>query len=270
MKTAFTPSYHGGSGEPLVLIHGATSYWSTWEPMLPALTERFEVLAPTLIGHGGQPIVPDDDVPPKSYVDSVEAAMDEAGMATAHLVGNSLGGWVAMELAARGRARSVVALSPAGGWIDDAAIRPVARFFRFNRRLVQVARPFARWIMRSRLVRRIALWRVAAHGDRLTPDEIVAAMDGVLVADMNGLLPLAEQRLDTYADPGVPVLIAWSEKDRLIPTPKFSDRWLEVAPHAEFRILPDVGHVPMLDDPKLVTEVIIDWIQTAEAMDRPA
>jgi pimeloyl-ACP methyl ester carboxylesterase len=68
----------------------------------------------------------------------------------------------------------------------------------------------------------------------------------------------------------VPVLIAWSEKDRLIPTPKFSDRWLEVAPHAEFRILPDVGHVPMIDDPKLVTEVITDWIQAAEAMDRPA
>ena len=66
------------------------------------------------------------------------------------------------------------------------------------------------------------------------------------------------------------MLIAWSEKDRLIPTPKFSDRWLEVAPHAEFRILPDVGHVPMIDDPKLVTEVIIDWVGRSKARDVPA
>ena len=42
--------------------------------------------------------------------------MDDAGFATAHLVGNSLGGYVALQLAARGRARSVVALAPAGGW----------------------------------------------------------------------------------------------------------------------------------------------------------
>ncbi len=265
MTTAFTPSYRGGEGEPVVLIHGATSFWSTWEPMLPDLTAHFDVLAPTLIGHGGQPVVPAGGDVPKAYVDSVEEAMDAAGMATAHLVGNSLGGWVAMELAARGRARSVVALSPAGGWVDAAAIKPVARFFKVNRRLVQLARPVARWIMRSRVVRRLALWKVAAHADRLTPDEIVAAMDGVLAADLEGLVPLAEQRLSPFTDPGVPVLIAWSEKDRLIPTPRFSDRWLEVAPYAQFRILPDVGHVPMIDDPKLVTEVVVDWVRAASS-----
>ena len=63
-------------------------------------------------------------------VDAVERAMDEAGFETAHVAGNSLGGFVALQLAARGRARSVVALAPAGGWAaDDDSYRETARQF---------------------------------------------------------------------------------------------------------------------------------------------
>ena len=52
--------------------------------------------------------------------DAVERALDEAGFERAHIAGNSLGGYVALQLAARGRAETVVALAPAGGWADDA------------------------------------------------------------------------------------------------------------------------------------------------------
>ena len=62
------------------------------------------------------------DVDGDTIPDAVERAMDEAGFETAHIAGNSLGGYVALQLAARGRARSVVALAPAGGWAkgDDS------------------------------------------------------------------------------------------------------------------------------------------------------
>ena len=83
--------------------------------MLPTLERRHEVLAPTLAGHAGGPRF-DGAAGQAGIVDAVERAMDEAGLETAHLVGNSLGGYVALQLAARGRARSVVALAPAGGW----------------------------------------------------------------------------------------------------------------------------------------------------------
>ncbi len=96
-------------------IHGIGSTWQVWEPVLPTLEARHDVLSLSLPGFGespalvGQPTVP-------ALVDSVEDAMDAAGIARAHLVGNSLGGWITAELAARGRARSVAAICPAGLW----------------------------------------------------------------------------------------------------------------------------------------------------------
>ena len=83
--------------------------WRTWELVLPRLERTHAVLAPTLAGHAGGPPLgtPETD----AIAEAVERAMDAAGFATAHLVGNSLGGFIALELAARGRARTVVALA---------------------------------------------------------------------------------------------------------------------------------------------------------------
>src|SRR5947207_12622830 len=100
LDSTFTPSHRGGSGPPLVCLHGFLDTWRTWELVLPALERRHDVLAPTLPGHAGGPSF--DGADP---VDAVERAMDEAGFELAHLVGNSLGGWIALQLPARGRAR---------------------------------------------------------------------------------------------------------------------------------------------------------------------
>ena len=111
----FTPSHRGGSGPPLVCLHGFTDTWRMWELVLPALERRHDVLAPTLLGHAGGPAL-DGEVSGALVADAVERAMDEAGFATAHIVGNSLGGFVALQLAARGRAaRSSRSPRPAAG-----------------------------------------------------------------------------------------------------------------------------------------------------------
>lgn len=92
-------------------VHGFTDTWRTWELVLDRLDLHHEVLAPTLPGHAGGPPLEgaiSDDV----LADALESAMDDAGFQTAHLVGNSLGGYLALRLAARGRARSVVAFAP--------------------------------------------------------------------------------------------------------------------------------------------------------------
>src|SRR5690242_991969 len=111
---AFTAAHRGGSGSPLLLLHGFTDTWRTWELVLPALELRHDVLAPTLAGHAGGPPLREPVVP--ALADAVEAAMDTAGWETADVAGNSLGGYVALQLAERGRARTVTALAPAGGW----------------------------------------------------------------------------------------------------------------------------------------------------------
>lgn len=109
--------YRAGSGEPVVLLHGFTASWSVWRPILAELVARYEVIAPTLPGHHGGPSYPTDQpIAFERSTDAVERQLDELGVDSAHFVGNSMGGGIALELAKRGRARSVVALAPAGGW----------------------------------------------------------------------------------------------------------------------------------------------------------
>src|SRR5918994_3852076 len=111
--------YRAGTGEPLVLIHGFTARWRCWLPVLGLLAPRFEVIAPTLHGHDGGPPSPPGAETLAQATDHFESLLDGLGVGTAHLAGNSLGGALALELAKRGRARSVVAISPGGGWDED-------------------------------------------------------------------------------------------------------------------------------------------------------
>src|SRR3974390_2618356 len=97
----FTPSFRGGSGSPLVCLHGFTDTWRTWGLVLPSLEPHPDVLARTRRGPAGGPRLPvtlsDDTLP-----DAIERVMDEAGFERAHLVGNSLGGYLAPPVGAPG------------------------------------------------------------------------------------------------------------------------------------------------------------------------
>src|SRR3954449_1384611 len=114
------PLPRAAAGEPVVLIHGVGSQWQVWQPLLPALEREREVIALDLPGFGGSPSLPIGVVPnAAALTDAVAGFMDELGVERPVIGGNSLGGWIALELAARGRARAVVAVSPAGfaeGW----------------------------------------------------------------------------------------------------------------------------------------------------------
>ncbi len=143
--------YRAGEGEPLVLLHGFTGTWQHWRPVLGDLVARFEVIAPTLAGHdGGPPFPTHAPFTLTAAADSLERHLDELGVGSAHLVGNSMGGLLAVELAARGRARSVVAFSPGAGWRPDSAeAERVAAFFARQRRLLHAPRSQLHRIMRA-------------------------------------------------------------------------------------------------------------------------
>src|SRR2546423_7414962 len=112
--------HRAGAGEPVVLIHGVGSQWQVWQPLLPALERARDVIALDLPGFGGSPSLPIGVVPgAAALADAVAGFMDELGIERPVIGGNSLGGWIALELAKRDRARAVVAVSPAGfaeGW----------------------------------------------------------------------------------------------------------------------------------------------------------
>ena len=255
-------SHRGGSGEPLVCIHGITDTWRTWELVLPLLEPHHDTLAITLLGHSsGRPPEPGGDVTLKSLVDEAERDLDAAGFETAHLVGNSLGGWVVLELAARGRARSVTALSPAGGW--DVGNRRAMRSYRelvstqwalrhFEALALKlVARPRTRWL---------ALGSLVSH-----PPSVPAGLAAALVrgaADCPAALPLlTESRLNGYPDLAqidCPVRIAWGTKDRLLPVGLLSERLRRILPDAEWVDIPGAGHLPQIDHPVETSRLILE------------
>jgi pimeloyl-ACP methyl ester carboxylesterase len=129
---AETATFRGGTGDPLVLLHIGANPWKKWDSVIPNLTDHYEVFMPTYAGfQGGPPLQGPGTI--DKLADGVEAEMDAAGMGRAHIVGNSLGGWIAMELARRGRARSAIAISPGGGWTTRRRRAFVRVFFAANR-----------------------------------------------------------------------------------------------------------------------------------------
>src|ERR1700691_5717725 len=167
--------YRSGSGEQVVLLHGFTGAWHHWRPLLGGLAARYEVIAPTLAGHDGGPPFPADlPLTFASAADSVENHLDELGVGSAHFVGNSLGGALTLELAKRGRARSVVALAPAGGWTegDGEALR-LARFFERQVRVTRLSSRYIDTVMKRPGSRRLAMRDVMRHGELVAPADAV-------------------------------------------------------------------------------------------------
>jgi pimeloyl-ACP methyl ester carboxylesterase len=124
-------AYVAGTGSDMVLLHGLCGTWHIWEPVISLLEQRHRIIAMTLPGHdGGCPLPPGTEPTVAALTDLLVAELAKRGIRTAHLVGNSLGGWLALELARRGVARSVVVFSPAGAWSTPHDYAKVARSFR--------------------------------------------------------------------------------------------------------------------------------------------
>jgi pimeloyl-ACP methyl ester carboxylesterase len=260
----FTRSRRGGSGTPLVCLHGFTDTWRTWELVLPALEREHDVLAPTLLGHAGGPPLTDGTVGEEELIDAVETAMDEAGFASAHIVGNSLGGYVALNLAARGRARTVVALAPAGGWaVGDESFRDTLSYFTSVQELVKAVAPHAEQLLSSPEGRRRATEFTSVNFEHIPTELLVHQLLGVARCD--AAAPLIEHanehgwKLDAERVT-CPVRMVWGTEDRILQWPsaavRFREDWL---PNADLVVLDGVGHCPQLDVPAEAAELILGF-----------
>jgi pimeloyl-ACP methyl ester carboxylesterase len=246
-----------GTGEPLVLFHGILCSERVWRNVVPLLREDFDVIVPNALGHRGGLDPTSRPVTIDAVIDAAERQLDELGIGQAHLAGNSLGGWMALELARRGRARSVCALSPAGFW-DEAWEAERERTFAVLRtamRDVRRGRHIAPALARSRRFRRWAMREVSAHGDRVTREEFLDAGEDTLECIVGEELLVAGYSLAPMEAP-CPVTIAWSAEDRLFPLNVYEERGRTLIGDSEFLVLDDVGHVPMHDDPGLVADTI--------------
>jgi pimeloyl-ACP methyl ester carboxylesterase len=216
------------------------------------------VLAVGVAGHFDCAPLPDGVRPSvAALADALERDMDAAGFQTAHVVGNSLGGWLALELAKRGRARSVTALSPAGFYNDREGV-----FARTSLRLsVRVARLLA---PNAELILASAVGRTALSGQLAGRPWKVPVQDAVENLRAFAAAPSFDATLDAITRErfrdgeaiDVPVTIAWGQRDFLL-IPRQGRRAVRTIPGARLVTLRGCGHVPTYDDPQLVAEVLL-------------
>ena len=246
-----------GSGEPLVLLHGLGSSRSAWLPVLPILAERFDVIAVDLPGFGDSEPLPTGFEPnPAALAAAVADTLTRLGVDTAHVAGNSLGGWIALELAALWPVRSVTALSPAGLWRGHTPFycRLALRASRLMTRCFGTA---LRYVVRWRIGRVVVFGQMIGRPSRMTVEQARTAITAIgtspgFRAALRATLHrryLASGRID------VPVTVEFGARDRVLL--KRQSRHVDQLPqHAEVLQLPGAGHVPMSDAPEAVAAVI--------------
>jgi pimeloyl-ACP methyl ester carboxylesterase len=239
--------------EPLLLLHGLGGSGIVWDPVLDLLEEERVTTVFDMPGFGAAAPLPDGIEPsPINLAAAIRARCEALGLERPHVAGNSLGGWVALEMGREGWAASVTTLSPAGLWR-----KPLGPRRRDPQVLAGRARPLVSVALRFRRPREAMLATFAAHPERIP---VEAGRELVLGwIDASGYRGANRAMRTHLFDPAgypedVPVTIAWGERDRLLGPPKPERR----PAGARFLKLPGVGHTPTWDDPELVARTLLE------------
>ncbi len=263
-----------GSGPPILFIHGHAGAWQNWLEQLPVLAARHRCVAADLPGFGRSPL-PRERITMSLYAELLDELMDALGLDAAVVVGNSMGGFVAAELAIKFPARvERVALVSAAG-VARAYVRlPRWLMSRYSERALELLSPLLdapepqlrRLSVRPGL-RRAILGLICTHPEKISPQlayELAVgsgAKPGAGVAAGEIARYDFRDRLEEIA---CPVLIVWGDRDRVIP-PSGADEFARLIPDSRKVIFEDTGHVPMIERPVRFNALLEDFI--AEAPD---
>ncbi|WP_367126289.1 alpha/beta fold hydrolase [Streptomyces phytohabitans] len=269
-RPAFDVAYErrgtdGGHGDRrrIVLLHGIGHHWQAWEPVLTLLAASHEVVALDLPGMGASPALPPGLGYDRGGMRPVLAAtLTALGLERPHVVGNSLGGLLALDLGLHGRAASVTALSPAGFWTEAERVYTGVVLRGMHAAATAAPEAVVARLARSAAGRAALLGTIYAHPGRRSPEAAVAETAALRDAPGFTRTLAAAARPDTLFTsdvPDVPVTIAWGDRDRLLPR-RQGVRAKRVIPGARLVRLRGCGHVPMHDDPALVARVVLDTV----------
>jgi pimeloyl-ACP methyl ester carboxylesterase len=247
-----------GDGETVVLIPGLGCSATIWKPLIAQLGD-FDVVAVDLPGHGRTPMREDAAMDPLSLAEHVRETLDDLGIKKAHLIGNSLGAWIAIELAAAhpDRVHSVMALAPAG--MRDVPLTRAAGFLRFNRRLARVASPFFKILLRSTLIRAVGFarnspiwrtWSVETCHDAAIAMATSTGYDEAFIASLGRVANCALR-----IPPSVPLRVIFGDTDNILPAKSAQSRAYLPA-HGTWEVWERCGHAIQLDYPERVAAVM--------------
>ncbi len=250
-----------GSGDPLLLLHGIGHHHQAWDPVFGILAAEREVIAVDLPGFGASSALPDGISYDLSGVVPALGALCEAlGLDRPHVVGNSLGGLLALEMGREKLVRSVTALSPAGFWTQAERRYAFGTLLAMHRGAKLLPLPAIERLSRSAAGRAALTSTIYAHPGRRSPEAVVA--ETLALREATGFhATLAAGRSVRFGEDvdtdAVPVTIGWGTRDRLL-LRRQGVRAKRTIPGARLVRLPGCGHVPMNDDPALVARVILD------------
>lgn len=254
------------SSPAVVLIHGFTGSPVVWDDVVPHLAAKFDVHAPALVGHLGASPWPLEGGDLSTLVDGVEAYLDARSLERPHLVGNSLGAWVGLELASRGRAGSVLAIAPAGFWGSLGAPeyeRLIAIFARADRDAAR-SRRLLPLLFAFPPLRRFAFRGIARYGNRLTREQALRLTEGVLACSAYpALTEPIRAGARRYEGLGCPVKVVLTDHDKVFPLDPYRPAVAEHVPEAEIEVLEGVGHTPMIDDPRRIAGLIAGFVENS-------
>jgi pimeloyl-ACP methyl ester carboxylesterase len=237
-----------GDGPPLVLLHPLGADRRVWDPIVSPLGTAHEVITVDLPGFGQSPPLRPATPTPRALADAVAGLLRDLGVVRPHVVGNSLGGWVALELALAGGAERVTAIAPAGLWAA-----PLAPKSGLAHRVARALEPLIEPAARTRRGRQLLLSGSVAHPDRIPGRDaahlvrayarapgFVAVNDAMRAATFTALAQIR-----------CPVTLIWPEHDRLVQRPT------RLPGNVTSVTLPDAGHVPMWDAPAALVALIV-------------
>jgi pimeloyl-ACP methyl ester carboxylesterase len=262
-----------GSGPVVVLIHGIASSSATWDRVLEPLAERFTVVAPDLLGHGGS-TKSAGDYSLGAQASGIRDLMIALGHERATLVGHSLGGGVALQFAYQfpGRCERMV-LVDSGGLGKDVSLHLRALSFpgvehlpgiAFAPRLQEAGATLVGWLRRVGLRPAPSFEEIwSAYGSLADTDTRRAFFHTLhSVVDPSGQRPSATNRL--YLLAGMPTMIVWGERDPIIPV-KHAHATHEAIPGSVLHVFDGVGHFPQHDEPQRFVRVVRDFIGSSAA-----
>jgi pimeloyl-ACP methyl ester carboxylesterase len=253
-----------GSGTPLVLLHGIGHRREAWDPVAAQLAERYDVITPDLSGFGQSPAFA-GGVPytMENACDHIADQFAHWGITKPHVVGNSLGGAIALELGSRGLVSSVTALSPAGFFGHVGRLQALIPLVLLRITALLTPKPILRFLSTKRWGRNLIGWILYTHPERHDAAETYG--DALALKHATAFERTAMAGVTYSFDSQVPVrtTIAWGTKDRILPYAQ-SRTARERLPQARHVDLPNCGHVPMADDPELIIRLIDQTVADAK------
>ena len=242
---------YGSPDSPtVVLIHGLAGCWQNWIENVEPLGRDFDVIALDLPGFGESEL-PAGDVSIAGYARTVVGLLDALGLERAKLIGNSMGGQIAVQTAIDfpERTGSMILVSPAG--YSTCSTPPILQrgAYALGEILPRVLAHRPALISRPRL-RKIALAGVVAHPEKLSAEAAFELMggDGKIGFAAAAKAILAHDFRERLVDVKCPTLIIWGQDDRLI-TSRDAERFASRIVGSRKIVLRDTGHVAMMERP---------------------